>query len=145
MTAALERGECSAARPGRKLPSGKTRYPFCRRLGGPQDRSGRAENLVPTAIRSRTVQPVVSRCTDWGTRPTFQAVRLIITALRWNCCRAYKREIYTNLQYSEVATSNTKVLDQSHVWIYTVEYFSMVCCSKQTGLNKLTKSSAVFN
>ena len=35
-----------------------TRYPFYRRLCGPQGRSGRAENLVPTGIRSRTVQPV---------------------------------------------------------------------------------------
>ena len=26
-----------------------------------------AENLVPTGIRSRTVQPVVSRYTDWAT------------------------------------------------------------------------------
>jgi hypothetical protein len=57
MTAALERGEWSAARPGRTLPPGKTRYPFYRRLGGPQGRHGRAENLVPTGIRSRTVQP----------------------------------------------------------------------------------------
>ena len=32
------------------LPPGKTRYPFYRRLGGPQGRSGRAENLVPTGI-----------------------------------------------------------------------------------------------
>ena len=58
MTAALEGGEWSAARPGRTLPLGKTRYPFYRRLGGPQGRSGRAENLIPTAIRSQTVQPV---------------------------------------------------------------------------------------
>ena len=28
------RGEWSAARPGRTLPPGKTRYPFYRRLGG---------------------------------------------------------------------------------------------------------------
>ena len=42
---------------------GNSRYPFYRRLGGPQDQSGRAENLVPTGIRSRTVQPVVSRYT----------------------------------------------------------------------------------
>jgi len=47
MTAALEGGEWSAARPGRILPPGKTRYPLYRRLGGPQGRSGRAENLVP--------------------------------------------------------------------------------------------------
>jgi len=70
MTAALEGGEWSVARPGRTLPPGKTRYPFYRGLGGPQDRSGRAENLVPTGIRSRTVQPIVSRYTDRATRPT---------------------------------------------------------------------------
>ena len=58
MTAALKGSEWSAARPGRTLPPGKTRYPLYRRLGGPQGRSGRAENLVTTWIRSRTVHPV---------------------------------------------------------------------------------------
>ena len=58
-------GEWSAARPGLTLPTGKTRCPFYMRLGGPQGRSGRAENFVPTGIRSRTVQPVVNRYTDW--------------------------------------------------------------------------------
>ena len=48
----IRRGERSASRPGRSLPPGKTRYPLYRRLGGPQGRSGRAENLVPTEIRS---------------------------------------------------------------------------------------------
>ena len=52
MTTALEEGERSAARPGRSLPPGKTRYPLDRRLGGPQGRSGRTENLAPTGIRS---------------------------------------------------------------------------------------------
>ena len=47
---ALEGGEWSALRIGRTLPQGKTRYPFYRWLGGPQGRSGRAENLVPTGI-----------------------------------------------------------------------------------------------
>ena len=70
MTAALEGGEWSAARSGRTLLPGKTRYPLYKRLGGPQGRSGRAENLVPTGIRSRTLQPVVCRYTDWATRPT---------------------------------------------------------------------------
>jgi hypothetical protein len=50
--APLEGGEWSAARPGRTLPPGKTRYPLYRRLGGPQGRSGQAENLAPTGIRS---------------------------------------------------------------------------------------------
>ena len=70
MTEALEGGEWSATRPVRTLPPGKSQYPFYRRLGGPQGRSGRAENLVPAGIRSRTVQPVVSRYTDWATGPT---------------------------------------------------------------------------
>jgi len=70
MTAALEGGEWSAARHGRTLPPGKTGYPFYRRLGGPQGRSGRAENLVSTGIGSRTVQPVVSCYTDWATGTT---------------------------------------------------------------------------
>jgi len=34
MTAVLEGGEWSAARLGRTLPPGKTRYPFYRRLEG---------------------------------------------------------------------------------------------------------------
>ena len=71
MTAALEGGEWSAARPGRTLPPGKTLYPFYRRLGVPQGRSGRTENLVLTGIWSRAVQPVASRYTDWTTGPTY--------------------------------------------------------------------------
>ena len=47
MTAALAGGEWSAARPGSTLPPGKTRYPFYRRLCGPQGRSGRAEKSRP--------------------------------------------------------------------------------------------------
>jgi len=74
MTAALEGGERSAARPGRTLPPGKTRYPFYRRMGEPQGLSERAENLVPTGIRSRTVQPEISLYTDWSTWPTYFGV-----------------------------------------------------------------------
>ena len=70
MTTALEGGEWSAPRPGRTLPPEKTQYPLYRRLGGPQGQSGRVENLFPTGIRSRTARPVVSRYTDWATRPT---------------------------------------------------------------------------
>jgi len=62
MTAALEEGEWSAARPGRTLPPGKTRYPFYRRQGGPHGLSERTENLVPTGIRSRTVQSLPLVC-----------------------------------------------------------------------------------
>jgi len=47
MTAALEGGEWSAARPGRTLLPEKTRYPLYRKLGEPQGRSGRAEKSRP--------------------------------------------------------------------------------------------------
>jgi len=63
MTAALEGGEWSAARPGRTYTPWKDPVPIVQEAGwvpGP----GRAENLVPTGIRPRTVQPVVSRYTD---------------------------------------------------------------------------------
>jgi len=45
MTAALEGGEWSAARPSRTLPPGKTRYPFYRSLGGPQGWSGQVRKI----------------------------------------------------------------------------------------------------
>ena len=71
------RGEWSAVRPGRTLPPGKTRYPLYRRLGGPQGRSGRAESLVPTGIRSRTVQPVVSRA-EFYTKNKFEKLVYLV-------------------------------------------------------------------
>jgi len=77
MTAAFEGGEWSAARPGRTLPPGKTQYPFYRRLGGPQGRSGRAENLVPTGIRSWTVQPVPQSPYRPRYRPTNRRIQNI--------------------------------------------------------------------
>jgi len=46
----------------------KNPIPMYRRLGGPLGRSGLSENLVPTGIRSRAVQLVVSRYTNWATR-----------------------------------------------------------------------------
>ena len=73
MTAALEGSEWSAARPGRSLPPGKTRYALYNRLDGPQGRSGRAEGLVPPGFDPRTIQPVDCRYTDYATRPTRQA------------------------------------------------------------------------
>jgi len=72
MTSALEGGEWSAARPGRTLPPGKTRYPIYRRLGGTQDRSGRAENFVLTGIRSLWY---------WSTRTNFNLFFMYSRAL----------------------------------------------------------------
>jgi hypothetical protein len=66
------RGEGSASRPGRSLPPGKTRYPLCRKLGGPQGRSGQVRKISPPpGFDSRTVNPVASRYTDCATRHTY--------------------------------------------------------------------------
>jgi hypothetical protein len=49
----------SAARPGRNLPPGKTRYPFYRRLSVPQGRSGQVRKISsPPGFDPRTVHPV---------------------------------------------------------------------------------------
>jgi len=47
MTAALKGGEGSASPPGCSLTPGKTQYPFYRRLGGFQGRSGQAQKISP--------------------------------------------------------------------------------------------------
>ena len=49
------------------LPLGKTRYPFYKRLCGPQDRSGQVRKISPPpGFDPRTVQHVASRYTDWA-------------------------------------------------------------------------------
>ena len=61
MTAALEWGEWSAARLGRTLPLGKTRYPFYRRLGGPQGWSGWA-GAIQYSIQPTTSERLLHGC-----------------------------------------------------------------------------------
>jgi len=72
MTVALEGGGVVSSMPRPHFIPEETWYPFYKRLGEPQGWYGRAENLVPTGIRSRTVHPVVSHYTDWATWPTVQ-------------------------------------------------------------------------
>ena len=72
MTAALEGSEWSAARPGRTLPTGKTRYPFLQEAGwapGPvwtggkslpqrdsiPDRRARSSVAIPTELPGPTI------------------------------------------------------------------------------------------
>jgi hypothetical protein len=94
MTAALEGGEWSAAHSGRTLPPGRTRYPLYRRLVGPV--WTRAENLTPPppGFDPRTVQPVVSRYTDWATGPMGQKVPL-------DFCVAIYTSVRLHTQYSD--------------------------------------------
>jgi len=65
------RGWVVSSTPRPHLSPGKSRYPFYRRLGGPQDRSGQVQKISPPPrFDPRTVQPVASRYTDYATRPT---------------------------------------------------------------------------
>jgi hypothetical protein len=49
------------------LPPWKARHPLYRRLGGPQDRSGRVRKISPPqGFDPRTAQPVASRYADWA-------------------------------------------------------------------------------
>ena len=65
-------GDGSTPLPRRPLPPGKTRHPLCRRLGGPQGRSGQVRKISPPlGLDPRTVKPVASRYTDWATGPTY--------------------------------------------------------------------------
>ena len=49
------------------LPLGNTLYPFYRRLGAAQGRSGQVRKISPPpGFDPRTVQPVASRYTDWA-------------------------------------------------------------------------------
>jgi len=60
LTTALEWGEGSTSRSGRSILPEMTRYPFYRRLGGLQDRSGQVQKISPPpGFDPRTVQPVV--------------------------------------------------------------------------------------
>jgi hypothetical protein len=79
------------------LPPWKTLYPLYRRLGGPQDRSGRVRKISPPPrFDPRTVQSVVSRYTDWAIRPTLLQWKInkyyifcdCVCSLRYPACGA---------------------------------------------------------
>jgi len=83
MTTALEGGVGSAIRPGQYLPLGKTWYPFYRRLGGPQGRSGQVRKISPPpGFDPRTIQPVASRYTDYATLPTQPGICYVIALMQ---------------------------------------------------------------
>jgi len=61
--------------PPAALPAGTTRYKLCRRLGGPNGRSGRLRKTSPPpGFDPRSVQLVASRYTNCEARPTIQTV-----------------------------------------------------------------------
>jgi hypothetical protein len=67
MAPTLDEGGWSTPCPGRFTPGKETWYPLYRRLGGPQDWSGRVRKISPSlGFDPRIVQPVVSHYTDYA-------------------------------------------------------------------------------
>jgi hypothetical protein len=68
LTSALDRSGWLTPRPGCFTPGKETRYPFYRRLGGPQGMSGRVRKISSPlpGYDSRTVLPIQSRYNDWA-------------------------------------------------------------------------------
>ena len=63
----LDGGGWSTPRPGRFTLGKVTRDPLCRRMGGPQGRSGRVWKIsLPPTFDPQTIQPVACRYTDWA-------------------------------------------------------------------------------
>ena len=83
----------------------KIRYPLCSRLGGPQGRSGRAENFVPTRIWSRIVQPVVNHHTDWATRPIYIYIYFFIYLRRTSPYRVRAFSLSNTLTHTHTHTT----------------------------------------
>ena len=64
-TSALDEGRWSEVRHGSFNPEKEMQYPSCRRLDGPQSRSGGVQKILPSSgFKPRTVQSAASRYTD---------------------------------------------------------------------------------
>ena len=74
----IRRGEWSAARPALTLPRERTSTHFTGGWVGPRAALKGRKFSSPPGFRSRTVQPVVSRYTDWATGPTLIIIIIII-------------------------------------------------------------------
>jgi len=126
MTTALE-GEWSAPRPGCPLPPGKTRYPLYRRLGGPQGRSGWAENLVPTGIRS----PDRPACSQSLYQLSYRAYILYCDGLKYmlinNPMISVKREVYDTVNwwgYIVLVVDKCEMSMKQEKWKYSKTHHS---------------------
>ena len=71
----------------------KTRYPLYRRLGGPQDRSGRLRQISPPqGFVPRTVQPVASVHTDCAS-PVCIGGKIVLNSWISMYCEMWRRVV----------------------------------------------------
>jgi hypothetical protein len=77
------RSQASAALPPWKAPP---RYPFDKKLGGPQSRAGRCgeeKNLAPAGNKTPAVQPIACRYTDSEKRIKYTSILAVQIARFW--------------------------------------------------------------
>ena len=112
MTMALEGGEGSASRPGRYLPSRKTRYPLYRRLGGPQGRSGQVRKISPppgfdpptVQARSQSLYPATLPGPPHDSNLDQNTIRI------WNSCSKCHYVWFTFMHVQRTITDVSAVL-----------------------------------
>ena len=131
MTAALEGDEWLAARPSRNLPPVKTRYPFYRRLGGPQGWSGRAENpdgmkSVDRDPASRSSLTVPSEPHEFVQCRLYSSLHCSLWNVQFSRCTARRTDFWGLLSFAScnaVAFSSLirfPALASSPYWLTTI-------------------------
>jgi hypothetical protein len=106
------------------LPPGKTRYPFYRRLGGPQGRYGRVRKISrPSGFDHQTVQALASRNTDWD-----------ISGLHSNLQASEKSDFFTS-----------DVIQDSHKMSYNQPLPSEIKRSRYEEHNKRFSQNLLYN
>jgi uncharacterized integral membrane protein len=127
------------------LPPGKTRYTLYWRLGRPQGRSGLVRKISPlTRFDPRTVQPVVSRYTDFfknvigltlgGSSPVHIYIQTV------HRIQQYSTHLHTNstqntaVHYTFTHKQYTQYSSPVHIYIQTVHTIQ-----RREHTNKLTK------
>jgi hypothetical protein len=117
------------------LPPGTTRYPLCRNLGRPQERSGRPQKIsTPKEFNPRAVQPVAGRYTDC-TIPANVVIYLLIYLciyLSMNITLVFTEMDYTKSLFPKVFFCWSVALDRFHNHVIYEELSSVEAVMKQS-------------
>ena len=144
MTAALEWGEWSAARPGRFTP-GKDPVPIVQETGWAPGSVWTMKILVPPGFDPRTLQPVVSRYIDWATRPTCFALYCLIFMLLLAPHPCTKKDLRkVNKFYSIIFYSYTNI-HSAHISTPLFVHRCLWHCNKWSGKSKYSLIKNFFN
>jgi hypothetical protein len=91
-------GQCHAPA---ALPPQKTRYPLCRRLSGPQRRSGRVRKISPPlGFDPRTLESVESRYTDYDIPAHTLCMTVITVSVIESIVKFIEKQIMEERQFS---------------------------------------------